>query len=407
MDVQCTQAFLQEMRVKAPTMTDGIQDVQSFLVCFHRVPRHQLQTLFVAIPDHFKGGGNVAELAWFGKRTIPGFWVGEAVAEIQTFIAIIQLSRPAQSVNVITRIVSTWLRDLKTPPELLASILGSIRCLTTCECEHLSMRVESPVEVDPATVGNMEQLLQIWPGGTKEECEKLRSLMGEVEEWLKMSDLPDDIVDLPMCELCEKVIETTSPEGCLQLTSMETPMLLDGRGPVEYRQVAICDATDSATDSVVDSATGANEFVGDLVENIRKRRRVLEPLGYVFFTPTPSGEIPVFQTRGPKKRLTPDEHAKIWAHAYLRKHGHSESPSLSVVAALTRLAVCYRELVDAGRFAQRDRVSQIIPILEMTYRHVFNKTAKFSSLSSDSKQEIQRITMKNRCGGCGECFAPP
>ena len=40
---------------------------------------------------------------------------------------------------------------------------------------------------------------------------------------------------------------------------------------------------------------------------------------------------------------------------------------MSTVAPLTRLAVCYRELVDAGKLAQRDRMSQIVPALEMVY----------------------------------------
>ena len=181
MDVQCARAFLQELKVEVGVKC--VSEFRSTVMCLHGIPTQQLQSLFLASIDHFKGKSAAAELLWFGKRAVPGFWVEKPDSlEVMTFVVILQFAQPMRDLPNLNRYLSVWLKDLKLDDVTRGSIISSVRVLTTCECDHLSLRYMSPVEVDPITKGNLEQIPSVFAATNREDDLKLRRLMGEVEE---------------------------------------------------------------------------------------------------------------------------------------------------------------------------------------------------------------------------------
>lgn len=396
MDVRCTKTYLQEIPIEVVTTECTKQEVRTILVCFDGVEASQLQTMFFALVDHFKGGRNRAELIWFGRREVPGHWVDRSdEMMVKTFIGIIQFVKPTAWINNLAYLLASWMTALQIPAETRNKVGRSMRTLTTCDCDDLSLCYRTPVvEVDPITKGALERIRQIWPPTNQKDSRELPSLMGEVDEWAQQTNLPDEIYDLPCPELCSTILELIAPDGTLKIST--APMLTTDVQLVEHRSVAICDA--ASTDLVVDG-----ECVGELSEMLRKRRRVEEPFGYLFYTPTANDEVPILKVQKPKQRLRVGEVVKLIVHAYLHKHG---CVTISHEECLLNIARVYRDLVDKGTCAQKDRMSLIAGFLEQAYRPLSGATLKFQSLPDDLKKKVQCIVLRNKCQTCEATFSP-
>ena len=71
---------------------------------------------------------------------------------------------------------------------------------------------------------------------------------------------------------------------------------------------------------------------------------------------------------------------------------------------MLKIARCYRELVDEGQLAQKDRMSRILPLLTGAYKKLFDRKA--ASICGELKAEIARIVLNSKCKLCGGTFVP-
>jgi len=139
MDVQCAQTFLQELKVEVGVKC--VSEFRSTVMCLHGIPTQQMQSLFLASIDHFKGKSNSAELLWFGKRAVPGFWVEKPDSlEVMTFVVILQFAQPMRDLPNLNRYLSVWLKNLKLDDVTRGSIISSVWVLTTTTCPCATRR---------------------------------------------------------------------------------------------------------------------------------------------------------------------------------------------------------------------------------------------------------------------------
>jgi hypothetical protein len=395
------------------------------LLVFHGVGQQEQQVMFRSATQHFEGHGNRAILFYMGKCDVPGSWIQrDDVRSTESFVAIIQFSKPMNDWSNFTRYLSNWLNRLKISEETQDRILRQSRVFTTRECEAMNLRPKSPVELDPEIKDKLERLREIAKPETREESHELLRLMGECTEWMEKNDLPDEILDLPADELCDAVVEYSN-SACTT-----APMLTDGLVTVDRHTVQLCDAQSDEPDSSdglalagrsssssapptnhddpVDSCDEERELVANSVnqedsdEFSRRARREHETAGFLLYQHGGSGELPVLTAHHPKAKMSADDVAEVVKERYHCNNGVEEPPNFK--SAMLQIAECYRELVNEGQLIQKDRVALILPTLTETYRKLFRRKA--ASVSEELKREIARTVLNCKCKQCGKTFCP-
>jgi hypothetical protein len=243
--------------------------------------------------------------------------------------------------------------------------------------------------------------------------------MGECNDWMEENKLPDDFFDLPNEDLCDAVVQYAKSD------CPTAPMLTDGLVTVNPHNIELCDAqscaipidnsdglalTSSGSADNDDAVDSCDELARDLAvpnddakqsseEFTLRLRREQEPAGFLFY-PGGSGKVPILTAHVPKQKISTDEVAEALKEKYRQKHGSDEPANFQT--AMLQVAGVYRELVDDGKLAQKDRLSRIQPVLTETYKKLFRRKA--ASFSNDLKKDITRIVINTKCKHCGKTF---
>ena len=425
MDVRCAKVYLHELPIEADAPErQQSQGVRTMLIVFHGVGQQEQQVMFRSASQHFEGHGNRAILFYMGKCDIPGCWIqGIDVRSTESFVAVIQFSKAMPACTHFSRYLRNWLKKLHVSEATQDRIVRQSRVFTTRECEALNLRFETPVVgLDPEIRGTFERLREIAKPETREESQELLRLMGECSEWMEKNDLPDEISDLPVDELCDAVVRYSASGRTT------APMLTDGLVTVDRHTVQLCDASDGSDglapvgrsssssapptdhDDPVDSC---DELEKELVayNNVTQEdsgefsciaRREHESVGFVLYDPGNAGKLPVLIAHRPKQKMSNDDVAEVVKERYHRNNGTEDPPFKS---AMLQIGECYRGLVNEGQLTQKDRVALILPALTETYRLLFRRKAP--PVSDELKKEIAQIVVLNsKCKQCGETFCP-
>ena len=432
MDVQCARTFLQEMRIRAEDPNTSVHGLRAFLLPLYGMDERQMSAVFRSAAQHFEGTGNSVNLFWVGKRDIPGSWVDVcSVVCVNSFVIVLQFENRIQHRNNFSRFVNNWLKKQGTPEEVIDKIVRWARVFTTREGEAMGLKCESPLEIDAEIRGDFERLRLLARPENEDESRELRSVLGRCTEWMEENDIPEEISDLPVDELFEAIIQHSTSGGA----SAFVPS--DGLAVVDRNAVQLCDVapedehlqrptgpptsygpggsetpilTNEADDPAEDSC---DELERELLvanqtavptnpgEQLRLQRRVHEPSGYLLFKT--SVELPVLIAHRPKQRMSTDDVAEVLVEQFRKKHGDAPEPG-GFKDAMLKIAKCYREVVDEGRLAQRDRVALILPALTVAYKKLFNRKAP--TISTELAGEISRVVLQSKCKNCGASFIP-
>jgi hypothetical protein len=417
MDVQCARAYLQEMRIRAEDPNRVVRGWNTFLVCLHAMDGPEVSAAFRSAAQHFEGQ-NKANLFLIGKRDIPGSWVDmDNVACVSSFVAILQFEGAMLKAN-FTRYLGNWLNKQRIPDQVIDKVVRQSRIFTVRECEALGLRYESPIEIDAGVRSDFERLTQL--PKDEEQSREYRQLLGKCTVWMEERDLPDEFYELPPDELLEAVTRYDASGGA------SAPTLTDGLAIVDRNTVQVCDAapvgpptiygpggleTPILADEPDDPVDSCDELERELVANqavaptnsaeqFQLQRREHEPAGFALYK-TVTG-LPVLTTHRPKQTMSTDEVVAVLVERFRRKHGETEPTSFK--GAMLQIAGCLREGVDEGRLAQKDRLSTILPLLQATFKKLFDRKA--ASISTELRDEISRIVLQSRCKNCGGSFVP-
>ena len=424
MDVQCARTYLQEMRIRTEEPDKVVHGLNAFLLLLHGMNQQQVSVVFRSAAQHFEAGGNPANLFWIGKRDIPGSWVDEGnSAYVSSFIAILQFENAMHNRNNFNRQLHNWLKKQCIPGEVVDKTVRWARVFTARESEAMGLRYETPLEIDAGILGDFERLSQIARPKDADESRELRHLLGKCTEWMEENNIPDEVADRPMDELFEAVTEysasggasASAPSDGLMLVDRNTVQICDAAPDVQYptgppttygpggvERPALADEPDDPVDSCdeLERELVANQTVVpvDPTELSLLYRRMNEPAGYALYVTS----VPVLIAHRPMQRLSPDEAAEVLAEQFRKKHGAAEPGAFK--DAMLKIAECYREAVDAGLLAQRDRVGLILPPLTVAYKKLFDRKA--ASICAELKGEIARIVLHSKCKNCGASFTP-
>ena len=426
MDVQCARSYLHEVRIQVVDSVVATQTFKSFLIILHAMDEREVSVTFRSAAQHFEGGGNPADAFWIGKRDLPGAWVGVgSVACVNCFVAILQLEKSTMKAN-FTRFLCNWLKRQCIPEKVIDKVAQQSRVFTTREAEAMGLRYVSVVDVDPEIRSDFERLRRLARPEDEQQSREMRMLLGKCTDWMDENDIPDEIYQLPVDELFEAVIQYSTSGGASAsvpsdgLVDRNTVELCDAApeddrtqhptgpptsyGPVGHETPALADEPDDPVDSCdeLERELVENQAVApsDPAEQLRLQRRVHESFGYVLFRA--SVKMPVLTASHPKQRVTVDEAADVLVEQFRKKYGETEPGSFTT--ALLQIAGCFRDAVDEGRLAQKDRLSLILPMLTVAYKKLFERKA--ASISTDLKDEISRIVLQSKCKNCGGGFVP-
>ena len=428
MDVQCARSYLHEMRIRVVDSVVATQTFNSFLIILHAMDEREVSVTFRSAAQHFEGGGNPADVFWIGRRDLPGAYVGMfGVARVNCFVAILQLEKTTLKTN-FTRFLCNWLRKTCIPENVIDKVAQQSLVFTTREAEGMGLRYVSAIEVDAEIRSDFERLHRIARPVDEQQSQELRQLLGKCTDWMDENDIPDEICQLPVDELFEAVIQYSTSGGA----SASVPS--DGLMVVDRNTVELCAApeddraqhptgppttygpggaeTPALADEPDDPMDSCDELERELVANqvvapsnsaeqlLLLQRRAHEPFGYMLFKT--SVKLPVLTVSHPKQRVTADEAADVLVEQFRSKHGETQPGSYTT--ALMQIAGCFRDAVDDGRLAQKDRLSLILPTLTAAYKKLFERKA--ASISTELKDEISRIVLQSKCKNCGGSFVP-
>jgi hypothetical protein len=410
------------MHIRVVDSVVATQAFNSFLIVLHAMNEQEVSVTFRSAAQHFEGGGSIAEMFWMGKRDLPGTWVGVgSAARVNCFVAILQLEKRMLKAN-FTRFLCTWLKKQGIPEKVIDTVVQQSRVFTTREAEAMGLRCVSVIDVDPEIRSDFERLRSLARPEDEQQSQELRKLLGKCTDWMDENDIPDEIYQLPVDELFDAVIQYSTSGG----TSAAVPS--DGLAVVDRNTVEICDAAPEGehptgppttygpvgheTETPVLAGDSCDELERELVgrqavappsdpaEQLRLQRRAHESSGYVLFRA--SVKMPGLTASHPKQRVTVDEAADVLVEQFRKKYGETGSGSFST--ALLQIAGCFRDAVDEGRLAQKDRLSLILPVLTVAYKKLFERKA--ASISTGLKDEISRIVLRSKCKNCGGNFVP-